>query len=44
MTAIVACLQAEADEAKARRRRQLKALVLARQRGDGLREADVVPE
>ena len=37
-------LQAEADEAEARRCRHLKALVLACQRGDGLRQADVVPE
>ena len=43
MAAPAAHLEPEADEAEARRRRHLKALVLARQRGDGLRQADVVP-
>ena len=44
MAAVAAHLEAEADEAEARRRRDLEALVLARQRGDRLRQADVVPE
>ena len=37
-------LEMEADEAKARGRRQLKARVLAHQLRHGLRQADVVPE